>query len=97
MKALLLDVGSTFVKYAVCTDTQDAYVLQDKLPFPSPLTEEPFTVAAAARSVGKPWGIITTSSVLLEKAKALAVDMISYGSELHMLDAECKKIRKMFR
>lgn len=55
------------------------------------------SVAAAARSVGKPWGIITTSSVLLEKAKALAVDMISYGSELHMLDAECKKIRKMFR
>ncbi|MBQ8837322.1 MAG: hypothetical protein IJ002_07450 [Clostridia bacterium] len=53
-------------------------------------------VAAAAAKCGKKWGIITTSKALLDKALELSVDMISYGSELHMLDAECKKIRGMF-
>lgn len=53
-------------------------------------------VAAAARAAGKKWGIITTSKALLDRALALSVDMISYGSELHMLDAECKKIRAIF-
>lgn len=54
-------------------------------------------VANAAKCADKPWGIITTTDVLLDAAMALGVHMISYGSELHMLDAECKKIRKMFR
>ena len=53
-------------------------------------------VAVAAKKCGKKWGIITTGKVLLDKAASLSVDMISYGSELHMLDSECKKIRKMF-
>ena len=53
-------------------------------------------VAAAAAQAGKPWGLITTSKTLLDKATEWGVDRISYGSELHMLQNECKKIREMF-
>ncbi|MBQ5390587.1 MAG: hypothetical protein IIU58_06750, partial [Clostridia bacterium] len=53
-------------------------------------------VADAAKQAGKPWGLITTSKTLLEKAEEWGVEMISYGSELHMLQNECKKIRGMF-
>ncbi|MBE6680582.1 MAG: hypothetical protein E7598_08720 [Ruminococcaceae bacterium] len=47
MKVLLMDVGSTFVKYAVCDDISGEYVLSDKIPFPKPLDEEAFTVDRA--------------------------------------------------
>ena len=44
MKVLLMDVGSTFVKYAVCDDSDGEYVLNSKIPFPQPYIDEPFTV-----------------------------------------------------
>ncbi len=53
-------------------------------------------VANAAKCAGKPWGIITTTGVLLEKAQALGVRMISYGSELNMLANACKEIKSRF-
>lgn len=53
-------------------------------------------VADAAKAAGKPWGLITTDKMLLEKAEEWGVELISYGSELHMLQSECKRIRKLF-
>lgn len=62
----------------------------------APILDAMQKVAAAAAQAGKPWGLITTNKTLLEKADAWGVDMISYGSELHMLQSQCKKIREMF-
>lgn len=62
----------------------------------APVLECMHSVADAAKEAGKPWGLITTSKTLLEKAAEWGVDMISYGSELHMLQNECKRIRGMF-
>ncbi|MBQ4150691.1 MAG: hypothetical protein IJC81_02675 [Clostridia bacterium] len=44
MKDLLVDIGSTFVKYAVFDSDNDKYILSEKLPFPSPCSEEMFVV-----------------------------------------------------
>lgn len=44
MKDLLMDIGSTFVKYAVFDSFEDKYIISEKLPFPSPCSEDPFTV-----------------------------------------------------
>ena len=51
-------------------------------------------VASAADAYGKPWGIITSSSELINHALALGVDMISYGSEINMIKDYCKSVRK---
>ena len=53
-------------------------------------------VAKAAHAAGKTWGIITTVKPLLDKAQELGVDLISYGSEIHMLKDACKDIRGRF-
>ena len=44
VKDLLVDIGSTFVKYAVFDSDIDKYILSEKLPFPLPCSEEPFIV-----------------------------------------------------
>lgn len=44
MKVLLIDVGSSFVKYAVCEERGGEFLLRGKIPFPEPLCEEPFIV-----------------------------------------------------
>ncbi|MBR5011061.1 MAG: hypothetical protein IKY12_00730, partial [Clostridia bacterium] len=62
----------------------------------APVLEAIEKVANAARKSGKPWGIITTTKELIEKATLCGASMFSYGSELNMLANECKKIRGMF-
>ena len=37
MKVLLIDVGSSFVKYTVCEDDGREKLLSGKIPFPEPL------------------------------------------------------------
>ncbi len=44
MKVLLMDVGSTFIKYAICDDVSGRYILDDKIPFPQAIDDERFTV-----------------------------------------------------
>jgi|GEM_PF-320186 len=44
MLQFLLDVGSTFVKYAVWDDVKTEYILSDKVTFPPPVCEVPFLV-----------------------------------------------------
>ena len=53
-------------------------------------------IAVAAKKANKPFGIITTAKVLIDKATKCGASMISYGSELNMLANECKKIREKF-
>ena len=62
----------------------------------APIFEAIENVSAAAKKVCKPFGIITTTKALLDKATECGASMISYGSELNMLANECKKIRGMF-
>lgn len=54
-------------------------------------------VAKASKAAGKRWGIITTNAKLIKFARELSTDMISYGSELNMLDNGCKGIVQAFR
>ncbi|MBQ4150854.1 MAG: hypothetical protein IJA60_08880, partial [Clostridia bacterium] len=53
-------------------------------------------VSNAAKKANKPFGIITTTKALVEKATLCGATMFSYGSELNMLANECKKIKKFF-
>lgn len=40
MNCLLIDVGSTFIKYSIYDDRADCFLLQDKMPFPSPCLDD---------------------------------------------------------
>lgn len=51
-------------------------------------------VGASAKKAGKPFGIITASSELIEKALASGASMISCGSELNLLQKGCADIRR---
>lgn len=53
-------------------------------------------VAVAAKLAQKPWGIITTNQKLIDFSKSCGVDIVSYGSEINMLNSGCKKIKEMF-
>ena len=53
-------------------------------------------IAVAAKKANKPFGIITTAKVLIDKALECGASMISYGSELNLIANECKKIKGMF-
>lgn len=53
-------------------------------------------VAAAADSIGKPWGIITANRELLDTSTACGVKMISCGSELNMLIDGCRRLSEKF-
>ena len=51
-------------------------------------------VASACKKANKPWGIITTDSELISVAKENNVKLISYGSELNILNNGCKIIKE---
>ena len=54
-------------------------------------------IAVAAKKANKPFGIITTTKVLIDKALECGASMISYGSELNMLKNECNKIKRALK
>lgn len=57
-----------------------------------PIKEALATIADAARSHSKVWGIITTSKDLIACSLEHGVDCISYGSEINMLKDSCRTI-----
>ena len=61
-----------------------------------PIIEAIKIISAAAKKANKPFGIITTSAVLLECALKNGAEMISYGSELNMIKNGCEQINRRF-
>lgn len=51
-------------------------------------------ISAAAKRHNKTWGIITTSRELIDCAVENSVDLISYGSEINMLNDSCRNLKK---
>ena len=51
MNSLMIDIGSTFIKYGVYSEKECKFEMQSKLPFPNPVFCEGETFLVSSRGI----------------------------------------------